>query len=417
MILQHQWFALVAYRDASHTHTLANSSGGCRPHTDAGEPKDCGGTTGGHGGTTQKTPTRDRMVRFFHDFNETKDFLLLFTRMPVFVRRARQPGKHWFRLMPLLEIQDLTLAFDRHNRPVVDRVSLTLAQGQILGLVGESGSGKSITALSIARLLPSPPARYLHGQIRLDGRDVLAASRRSLRELRGGVVSYIFQEPGRSLNPVLRIDTQIRETLRQHRKPAGRVDAIRLLERVGIPSPELRSRDYPHQLSGGMQQRLMIAMALASQPKLLVADEPTTALDVTIQAQILELLADLRHQLGMSILLITHNLGLISQWADRVAVMYAGQIVESGPVPDVLRTPRHPYTRMLLHSVPRLGAGTARLTAIPGAVPNLPQVPAGCRFHPRCPHAQPDCRQIEPVELPVVSEDHTVRCPYALALP
>jgi oligopeptide/dipeptide ABC transporter ATP-binding protein len=357
------------------------------------------------------------MVQWFHDFNKTKVFRLLFTRIRLFVCRASQPGKHWFPLMPLLDIQDLTLAFDPHGRPVVDRLSLSLPQGQILGLVGESGSGKSITALSIARLLPTPPARYLHGEILLDGHDVLSASGRSLRELRGGVVSYVFQDPGGSLNPVLRLDTQIRETLRQHRKPAGRQDVIRLLERVGIPSPELRRRHYPHQLSGGMQQRIMIATALACQPKLLIADEPTTALDVTVQAQILELLAHLRQQLGMSILIITHNLGLISQLADRVAVMYAGQIVESGPVPSVLSAPHHPYTRMLLNSVPRLGAGTARLTAIPGTVPNLPQVPAGCRFHPRCPHAQPDCRQIEPVELPTGSEDHTVRCPYALALP
>lgn len=338
--------------------------------------------------------------------------------MPLFVRRARRTGKHWFLLMLLLDIQDLTLAFGPQAPPVVEALSLSLRQGEILGLVGESGSGKSITALSVARLLPSPPARYLRGQIRLDGRDVLTASPRSLRELRGGVVSYIFQEPGSSLNPVLRIESQIRETLRQHRpQSADRHEVVRLLEQVGIPAPDSRRRDYPHQLSGGMQQRIMIAMALASQPKLLIADEPTTALDVTIQAQILDLLADLRQQLGMSILLITHNFGLIGQLADRVAVMYAGQIVESGPVQSVLRSPLHPYTRMLLNSVPRLGAGTARLTAIPGSVPSLPNVPAGCRFHPRCPHAQPDCRQFEPVELPAASTDHTVRCPYALALP
>jgi oligopeptide/dipeptide ABC transporter ATP-binding protein len=318
--------------------------------------------------------------------------------------------------MVLLDIRDLTLAFGTGPgaTPTVEGVSLSLHQGEILGLVGESGSGKSLTALSIARLLPSPPVRYLRGQIRLADREVLTASPRSLRELRGGVVSYVFQEPGNSLNPVLRIETQLRETLRQHRpQAANRSEVIRLLERVGIPAPERRCRDYPHQLSGGMQQRVMIAMALASQPKLLVADEPTTALDVTIQAQILQLLGDLRDELGMSLLLITHNLGLVAQLADRVAVMYAGQLVETGPVQQVLRTPLHPYTRLLLNSVPRLGDGTARLTAIPGSVPSLPQVPSGCRFHPRCPQAQPDCRQIEPVELPVDSAARTVRCPYA----
>ena len=340
--------------------------------------------------------------------------------MGLFVGRVRRPGKHWFLRMVLLDIRDLTLAFGKGAQSVrvLEGVSLSMNQGEILCLVGESGSGKSVTALSIARLLPSPPARYLQGRIQLDGREVLTASARLLRELRGGVVSYIFQEPGTSLNPVLRIESQIRETLRMHRpQEAGRAEVIRLLKRVGIPAPEQRCRDYPHQLSGGMQQRVMIAMALASQPKLLVADEPTTALDVTIQAQILDLLGELREQLGMSILLITHNLGLVGQWADRVAVMYAGQIVETGPAQDVLRHPLHPYTRLLLDSVPRLGAGTTRLTAIPGSVPSMRAVPSGCRFHPRCPHAQPDCRQIEPVEMPAETGDRTVRCPYALALP
>jgi oligopeptide/dipeptide ABC transporter ATP-binding protein len=360
------------------------------------------------------------LVEVFHGIDKTTDFRLLFTRMPLFVSGVRLPGKLWFLRMVLLDIRDLTLAFGTgpNAMPAVEGLSLSLSQGETLGLVGESGSGKSITALSIARLLPSPPARYLRGHIRLDGRDVLTATPRSLRELRGGVVSYVFQEPGSSLNPVLRIETQIRETLRQHRpQAADRPEVIRLLERVGIPAPERRCRDYPHQLSGGMQQRVMIAMALASRPKLLVADEPTTALDVTIQAQILELLDDLSEEFGMSILLITHNLGLVAQLADRVAIMYAGQIVETGPVPEVLRSPLHPYTRLLLNSVPQLGKDSARLTAIPGSVPSLPNVPAGCRFHPRCPHAQPDCRQIEPVELPAASLNRTVRCPYALNLP
>jgi len=322
--------------------------------------------------------------------------------------------------MALLDIRNLTLAFGTGLRPVrvVEDLSLSIQQGEILGLVGESGSGKSVTALAVARLLPSPPARYLHGHIQLDGHDVLTAPARALRQLRGGVVSYIFQDPGSSLNPVLRIETQIQETLRRHRpEAAGRAEVIRLLERVGIPAPDQRCRSYPHQLSGGMQQRVMIAIALASRPKLLIADEPTTALDVTIQAQILELLAELREQLGMSILLITHNLALVGQFADRVAVMYAGQIVETGPAQDLLRRPLHPYTRLLLDSVPRLGAGAHRLTAIPGSVPSMEKVPSGCRFHPRCPHAQPDCRQIVPVALPAASPDHIVRCPYALVLP
>jgi oligopeptide/dipeptide ABC transporter ATP-binding protein len=322
--------------------------------------------------------------------------------------------------MALLDIRNLTLAFGTGPRPVrvVEDLSLSVHQGEILGLVGESGSGKSVTALAVARLLPSPPARYLQGHIQLDDHDVLTAPARALRRLRGGVVSYIFQDPATSLNPVLRIETQILETLRRHRpEAAGRPEVIRLLERVGIPAPEQCCRGYPHQLSGGMQQRVMIAIALASRPKLLIADEPTTALDVTIQAQILELLAELREQLGMSILLITHNLGLVGQFADRVAVMYAGQIVETGPAQDLLRRPLHPYTRLLLESVPRLGAGARRLAAIPGSVPNMEKVPSGCRFHPRCPHAQPDCRQIVPVALPTASPDHIVRCPYALVLP
>ncbi len=322
--------------------------------------------------------------------------------------------------MGLLDIRDLTLAFGEGAEAVrvVEGLSLSMNQGEILCLVGESGSGKSVTALSIGRLLPSPPARYLQGRIQLDGREVLNASARSLRQLRGGVVSYIFQEPLASLNPVLRIETQIRETLREHRpKASGRAEVIRWLERVGIPAPDQRCRDYPHELSGGMQQRVMIAQALASHPKLLVADEPTTALDVTIQAQILDLLGELRDELGMSILLITHNFGLVAQLADRVAVMYAGQIVETGPAQDILRHPLHPYTRLLLESVPQLGSGRERLAGIPGSVPSMRAKPAGCRFHPRCPHAQPDCRQIEPVTTPAETPDRTVRCPYAMVLP
>ena len=316
--------------------------------------------------------------------------------------------------MPLLEIKNFSLEFGRgqHALRAVDDVSLTLEAGETLALVGESGCGKSVTALSIARLIPSPPAHYAGGEIRLNGRDVLPMSNAELRAIRGGVVSYIFQEPGASLNPVLRVGTQIREALQLHRPEAATdAEVIRLLKRVGIPAPESRMRDDPHQLSGGMQQRVMIAMALASQPKLLVADEPTTALDVTIQAQIIELLGDLQRQFGMSLLLITHNLGIVGDLADRVAVMYAGQIVELAPASELLRCPRHPYSRALVDSVPKLGAGARRLTAIPGTVPSLGALPSGCRFHPRCALARAACAQQQPDLLQIESR-RWVRCPF-----
>ena len=294
----------------------------------------------------------------------------------------------------------------------VDGVSLALNAGETLCLVGESGSGKSVTALSIARLVPSPPAHYVGGEILIEGRDVLKMSKGDLREIRGGVVSYVFQEPGASLNPVFRVGQQIKESLKLHR-PAAATDAevIRLLKLVGIPAPESRRKSYPHEMSGGMQQRVMIAMALASQPKLLVADEPTTALDVTIQAQIIELLRDLKQQLGMAILLITHNLGIVGDLADRVAVMYAGQIVETAPARELLRRPLHPYTQALMHSVPSLEARVERLTAIPGNVPQLGAFPSGCRFHPRCPKAHSDCSRQAPA-LVEVEPRRWVRCPY-----
>jgi peptide/nickel transport system ATP-binding protein/oligopeptide transport system ATP-binding protein len=315
--------------------------------------------------------------------------------------------------VPLLEIKNLQIEFGSGARAAraVDGVSLSLEAGKTLCLVGESGSGKSVTALSIARLLPAPPARYAGGEILLEGRDVLKMSSRELREIRGGIVSYVFQEPGASLNPVFRIGAQIKESLGYHR-PAAATDAevIRLLKLVGIPAPTSRLRNYPHELSGGMQQRVMIAMALASQPKLLVADEPTTALDVTIQAQIIELLADLRQQLGMAVLLITHNLGIVGDLADDVAVMYAGQIVEQGPARDILQRPLHPYSQALIQSVPTLEAEVERLTAIPGAVPLPGAFPDGCRFHPRCSRAQASCSAQAP-ELDAVQRDRRVRCP------
>jgi oligopeptide/dipeptide ABC transporter ATP-binding protein len=239
-----------------------------------------------------------------------------------------------------------------------------------------------------------------------------------LRQIRGGVVSYIFQEPGSSLNPVFRVGNQIKESLKLHRpEKATNDEVIRLLRLVGIPAPESRMRDYPHQLSGGMQQRVMIAMALASEPKLLVADEPTTALDVTIQAQILELLLDLKKRLGMAMLLITHNLGIVSDIADRLAVMYAGQIVELAPAADLLRRPFHPYTRALMNSVPKLGHETERLQAIGGTVPNLGEWPTGCRFFPRCPNASrhPECGDKMPGLIEIES-NRWVRCSYAREL-
>lgn len=317
-------------------------------------------------------------------------------------------------LMPLLEIKDLRVEFGAGTRaaPAVDGVSLALNAGKTLALVGESGSGKSVTALSVARLVPCPPARYTGGEVLVEGRDVLTMSARELRAIRGGVVSYVFQEPGASLNPVLRVGAQIRESLKLHRpEVANDTEVIRLLKLVGIPAPESRLRSFPHELSGGMQQRVMIAMALASQPQLLIADEPTTALDVTIQAQIIELLRDLRRRLGMAILFITHNLGLVGDLADDVAVMYAGQIVESGPAPEVLRRPLHPYTQALLRSVPALGADAERLTAIPGSVPLPGAFPNGCRFHPRCSQARAECAAAMP-ELKEVAPQRWVRCPF-----
>jgi oligopeptide/dipeptide ABC transporter ATP-binding protein len=334
--------------------------------------------------------------------------------------------------MPLLEIKNLQLDFVTHDGSAraVDGVSLTLAAGETVCLVGESGCGKSVTAQSIARLVPMPPARYAAGEILLNGRDVLKMSEAELRSIRGGVVSYVFQDPSASLNPVFRVGAQIKEALKLHRpltRPSatlspsdgeragvrGSYDAevIRLLKLVGIPAPESRLKNYPFEMSGGMQQRVMIAMALASEPKLLVADEPTTALDVTIQAQILDLLRDLKQRLGMAILLITHNLGIVGDIADRVAVMYAGQIVELAPAREMLQRPLHPYTKALMASVPKLRGEAKRLTAIPGNVPRIGNFPSGCRFAPRCPIAKPECSQTAP-ELIEVEPQRWVRCPF-----
>ncbi|MBL9185579.1 MAG: ABC transporter ATP-binding protein [Verrucomicrobiaceae bacterium] len=272
---------------------------------------------------------------------------------------------------PLLNIRDLRIEFRRHDAEptqAVKGIDLTLQPGESLALVGESGSGKSATALALARLLPEPPATIRAAEMKLAGHDVLSLKPDELRKIRGKEIAYIFQEPTTSLNPVLTIRTQIGEALALHRPDVAKADRdaeiVRWLDKVGIVQPEKRLRAYPHELSGGMQQRVMIAMALCCQPKLLIADEPTTALDVTIQKQIMDLLADLRKELGMSIILITHNLGIIRSVADRVAVMFRGQIVETGPVDEILKNPQHAYTKALLHCVPRMGPKQPRLHAI-----------------------------------------------------
>jgi oligopeptide/dipeptide ABC transporter ATP-binding protein len=316
--------------------------------------------------------------------------------------------------MPLLAIKNLKLEVTVGDRsmPIVSDLSLVIENGEIVGLVGESGCGKTMTALSIAKLLQTPPLRYTGGEILLNGRDVLRMSEKEIREIRGGVVGYVFQEPGTSLNPVFRVGSQIKNVLKLHRpEKATNEEVIHLLKLVGIPAPESRINNYQSEMSGGMQQRVMIAMALASEPKLLVADEPTTALDVTIQAQILDLLRDLRQRLGMAILLITHNLGIVGDMADRVAVMYAGQIVELSPARELLSRPLHPYTRALMNSVPKLCGNTDRLLAIPGNVPRIGKFPPGCRFAPRCPIAKPECSETIP-ELLEVESGRWVRCPF-----
>jgi len=297
---------------------------------------------------------------------------------------------------PLLEIADLHVSFSGDGQRVthaVQGVSLTLERGRTLGLVGESGSGKSVTALSVMRLLPADTA-CITGRVRLEGRELLALSEREMQDLRGNRAAMIFQEPMTSLNPSYTVGDQIGETLQRHRgmnRSEARREVIGLLERVRIPSPKTRVDDYPHKLSGGMRQRVMIAMALACQPALLIADEPTTALDVTIQAQILDLLRTLQRESKTAILLITHDLGVVAEVADDVAVMYAGEIVERGPVADVLAAPEHPYTVGLLGSIPRLGTRRDRLSAIPGMVPSLTAAFTGCRFAPRCPFAEDRC--------------------------
>jgi oligopeptide/dipeptide ABC transporter ATP-binding protein len=317
----------------------------------------------------------------------------------------------------LLEVTGLKTHFPTREGLVraVDGVSFYLERGELLGLVGESGCGKSITALSIMRLV-TPPGKIVNGEILFAGRDLLKLSPAEMRSVRGDDVAMIFQDPMTSLNPVFTVGEQIAEALRLHRKLSrteARKAAVEAMREVSIPDPELRANDYPHQLSGGMRQRVMIAMALACDPKLLIADEPTTALDVTIQAQILELLDHLRQTRELGVLLITHDLGVVAEVADRVAVMYTGKIVEESPVGELFAQPKHPYTEGLLRSVPKLTAKDLvkqeRLQTIEGMVPRPNALPPGCHFEPRCPYAMPRCREGE-IPLYPAGEGVVVRC-------
>jgi peptide/nickel transport system ATP-binding protein len=308
---------------------------------------------------------------------------------------------------PLLEVRDLVVSFrgDEGAVRALDGVTFDVPRGKTVGLVGESGSGKSVTSLAIMGLLPRPPAQLERGSIKLAGQELLKLDERALRGIRGRRIGMIFQEPMTSLNPVFTVGFQIIEALRAHSRISrgeARARAIGLLERVGIPAPKERIDAYPHQLSGGMRQRVMIAIALAGEPELLIADEPTTALDVTIQAQILELLAGLQHDFGMSVLLITHDLGVVAEHVHEVVVMYAGKIVERADTASLIGDPLHPYSRGLLESVPSYvgNRGKARLSTIAGSVPELSKLPPGCRFIDRCPRAQADCSLEQPALLP-----------------
>ena len=317
----------------------------------------------------------------------------------------------------LLEVRNLATHFPTRAGLVraVDGVSFHLDRGELLGLVGESGCGKSMTALSIMRLI-APPGKIVSGEIPFDGRDLLKLSNRAMRDVRGNDIAMIFQDPMTSLNPVFTVGEQIAEALRLHRnlsRKDARNAAVDAMREVSIPDPAVRADDYPHQLSGGMRQRVMIAMALACDPKLLIADEPTTALDVTIQAQILELLNGLRKTRELAVLLITHDLGVVAEVADRVAVMYTGKIVEASPVNELFERPKHPYTEGLLRSVPKLTAKDVvkaeRLQTIEGVVPKPTALPPGCHFEPRCPYRMPRCREGE-IPLYPVGETVTARC-------
>mgnify|MGYP003976336923 FL=1 len=315
--------------------------------------------------------------------------------------------------MPLLQVEDLSTFFHTEENTVksLRNIDLTIHKGETLALVGESGCGKSVTALSVMGLIPNPPGKFESGRILFRGQDLLKASESEMQNIRGNEISMIFQEPMTSLNPIFTIGDQIMEAIHLHQnktKFQARELALNVLRQVAIPSPENRIDQYPHELSGGMKQRVMIAMAIASQPSLLIADEPTTALDVTIQAQILDLLDQLRQKIEMSILLITHNLGIVAQYADRVAVMYAGKIVELASVEELFASPLHPYTLGLLNSLPKDGT---KLETIPGVVPHPAYLPKGCAFHPRCAEKVDQCTKMIPPLKPVDSKSlHQTAC-------
>ena len=317
---------------------------------------------------------------------------------------------------PLLEVRDLHTEFrtGAGTVPAVDGISYTVERGETVAIVGESGSGKTAGALSILRLIPDPPGRVTGGEILFDGRDLLRLSGEDIRQVRGADIGMIFQEPMTSLNPVLTIGRQITETIEQHRgtdRPTAQKRAVELLAMVGIADPARRLKQYPHQLSGGMRQRIMIAIALACDPKLIIADEPTTALDVTIQAQILELMKELTRRLHVALIIITHNLGVVARYANRVNVMYAGRIVESGPAADIYHEPRHPYTMALLRSVPRLDRPRqARLDPVEGQPPDLTRLDAGCSFRPRCRFAIEACAVARPPLQRAADRPHFAAC-------
>jgi len=315
----------------------------------------------------------------------------------------------------MLKLEDLRtyLFTDEGVVKAVDGVNLELKEGEVLGLVGESGCGKSMTALSILRLIPSPPGKIVSGKINFEGDNLLELDERRMRQVRGGQISMVFQEPGTSLNPVWRVGNQIEEAIIIHQgktKIEAKKETLRLLELVGISSPEERLNDYPHQLSGGMRQRVMIAMAISSNPKILIADEPTTALDVTIQAQILDLLIELKNKMGMAMFFITHDLGIVSEITDRVAVMYAGKIIEIAETKEIFNKPLHPYTQALLDVLPRGEEKSFKgFKSIPGEVPHLAHLPSGCYFNPRCKKATGTCRNQFPF-MEKVNGNHWVSC-------
>ena len=315
----------------------------------------------------------------------------------------------------LLQVNDLRTYFFTYEGVVkaVDGVTYDLQEGEILGLVGESGCGKSVSALSILRLIPNPPGRIVGGEIIFDGKNILDLNSRELQQVRGGEISMVFQEPMTSLNPVLTIERQLTEALELHLdmdKAASRREAVRRLEEVGIPDPERRVKQYPHQFSGGMRQRVMIAMAMSCNPKLIIADEPTTALDVTIQAQVLEILKQLSTEHGVALIIITHNLGVVARYTDRVNIMYAGKIIERGSAADIYRDPKHPYTLGLLHSVPRLDQPRReKLDPIEGQPPDLVNLPEGCAFRARCRYAVDKCASEIP-PLASVGDGHVSAC-------